>query len=128
MPTTTPVQTSRQGIWKSAPPRLDENVLVREHLLEKLDRSLLLRDPRELPRDVFFVVAPAGYGKTTLLGQWAQRTRTPVTWYHLEASDDDPVTLLRGLVAALRAKAPRSVWQVERLLGQPHAEALSTAE
>jgi LuxR family transcriptional regulator, maltose regulon positive regulatory protein len=35
------------------------------------------------------IVAPAGYGKTTLLAQWAERTRRPVLWVDLEPEDDD---------------------------------------
>jgi LuxR family transcriptional regulator, maltose regulon positive regulatory protein len=35
------------------------------------------------------IVAPSGYGKTTLLAQWAERTRRPVLWVDLEPEDDD---------------------------------------
>ena len=35
------------------------------------------------------IVAPAGYGKTTLLYQWAERDRRPVLWIDLEPEDDD---------------------------------------
>jgi LuxR family maltose regulon positive regulatory protein len=39
------------------------------------------------------IVAPAGYGKTTLLAQWADRDRRPVFWVDLEPEDDDPEIL-----------------------------------
>jgi LuxR family transcriptional regulator, maltose regulon positive regulatory protein len=35
------------------------------------------------------IVAPAGYGKTTLLYQWAERDPRPVLWIDLEPEDDD---------------------------------------
>jgi LuxR family maltose regulon positive regulatory protein len=35
------------------------------------------------------LVAPAGFGKTTLLAQWAERDRRPVLWIDLEPEDDD---------------------------------------
>ena len=35
------------------------------------------------------IVAPAGFGKTTLLAQWAERDRRPVVWIDLEPEDDD---------------------------------------
>ena len=35
------------------------------------------------------IVAPAGFGKTTLLAQWAERDRRPVLWIDLEPEDDD---------------------------------------
>ncbi|HKD95698.1 MAG TPA: LuxR C-terminal-related transcriptional regulator [Gaiellaceae bacterium] len=39
------------------------------------------------------LVAPAGFGKTTLLAQWAERDRRPVVWIDLEPEDDDPEIL-----------------------------------
>jgi len=39
------------------------------------------------------IVAPAGFGKTTLLAQWAERDRRPVMWLDLEPEDDDPEIL-----------------------------------
>ena len=39
------------------------------------------------------VVAPAGWGKTTLLGQWVRRldTACAVAWVSLDETDDEPV-------------------------------------
>ena len=49
---------------------------------------------------VVCVVAPAGYGKTTLLSQWAeQRGRT--AWVSLDERDNDPEILLACAAAAL---------------------------
>ncbi|HEV2931286.1 MAG TPA: hypothetical protein VGW74_21600 [Propionibacteriaceae bacterium] len=45
------------------------------------------------------VVAPAGYGKTTLLAQWAERTGRPVAWVAVDQHDNDPVVLLSDLAA-----------------------------
>ena len=47
------------------------------------------------------LVAPPGYGKTTVLAQWAAREPRPVAWLTLDALDNDPVILVRYLVAAL---------------------------
>ncbi|HEX6662688.1 MAG TPA: LuxR C-terminal-related transcriptional regulator [Gaiellaceae bacterium] len=47
------------------------------------------------------VVAPAGYGKTTLLAQWAERDGRRFAWVTLDARDNDPVVLLRHISAAL---------------------------
>jgi LuxR family maltose regulon positive regulatory protein len=52
------------------------------------------------------VVAPAGYGKTTLLAQWAARDDRWFAWIALDRRDNDPVVLLRHLAAALDALAP----------------------
>ncbi len=50
---------------------------------------------------MFSVAAPAGYGKTTLLAQWAARDERPFAWVSLERRDDDPVALLTYVAAAL---------------------------
>jgi LuxR family transcriptional regulator, maltose regulon positive regulatory protein len=52
------------------------------------------------------VVAPAGYGKTTLLSQWAARDARPFAWLTLDDRDNDPVVLLRHIAAALSHEEP----------------------
>src|SRR5206468_10424552 len=52
------------------------------------------------------VVAPAGYGKTTLLSQWADRDARPFAWVTLDDRDNDPVVLLRHIAAALSRDKP----------------------
>ena len=47
------------------------------------------------------VAAPAGYGKTTLLAQWAERDARPFAWVTIDERDNDPVVLLRHVAAAL---------------------------
>ena len=47
------------------------------------------------------VCAPAGYGKTTLLRQWAAADDRPVAWLTLDDGDNDPALLLGYLTAAL---------------------------
>jgi LuxR family transcriptional regulator, maltose regulon positive regulatory protein len=50
---------------------------------------------------VVSVVAPPGYGKTTLLEQWAERFGPRVAWVSCERSDNDPVALWNGILGAL---------------------------
>jgi LuxR family maltose regulon positive regulatory protein len=47
------------------------------------------------------VVAPAGYGKTTVLAQWAAKDARPFAWLSIDRRDNDPVVLLRHLAAAV---------------------------
>ena len=49
------------------------------------------------------VTAPAGFGKTTLLSQWAQATPRPVVWVTLDPLDEDPGRLTRVLADAVAA-------------------------
>lgn len=46
------------------------------------------------------VTAPAGYGKSTMLAEWAATERRGVAWASLDESDDDPAALLRLLATA----------------------------
>ena len=52
------------------------------------------------------VVAPAGYGKTTLLAQWAARDSRTFAWVTVDERDNDPVVLLRHIAAALDRDEP----------------------
>src|SRR5512132_4190083 len=52
------------------------------------------------------VVAPAGYGKTTLLARWAEADQRPFAWVALDGRDDDAVVLLRYIATAIHRVAP----------------------
>jgi LuxR family maltose regulon positive regulatory protein len=79
-------------------PVLRPDLVARPRLLARLD---LGRQPRLL-----LVSAPAGFGKTTLLGQGLAATAgtdTHVAWLSLDEDDNDPRRFLEHLVAALQA-------------------------
>ena len=61
------------------------------------------------------VVAPAGYGKTTLLAQWAARDTRPFAWVTLDERDNDPIVLLRHVAAALEVAEPLEARLVDAL-------------
>jgi LuxR family maltose regulon positive regulatory protein len=73
------------------PPRVD--IIQRESLLEKLDRSH--------GRKLTVVSAPAGFGKTTLLSNWASNQELPLIWYSLDEGDNDAHRFLLHFVYAL---------------------------
>jgi LuxR family maltose regulon positive regulatory protein len=52
------------------------------------------------------LVAPPGYGKTTLLAQWAERRGGRVAWVTVDRRDNDPVVLLSYIAAALHRIEP----------------------
>jgi LuxR family maltose regulon positive regulatory protein len=74
-------------------PRPRPGLLARARLLERLDRGMA--------RELTLVCAPAGFGKTSLLGDWARHSRRTVAWLSLDAGDDDPVRFWRYVAAAL---------------------------
>jgi LuxR family maltose regulon positive regulatory protein len=75
------------------PPPSGRHAIRRARLLRRLDGSGGSK--------VVMVTAPAGYGKTTLLAQWAEADPRPVAWLQLERDDDDPVRLTRDVAFAL---------------------------
>ncbi|MEU5527034.1 LuxR C-terminal-related transcriptional regulator [Micromonospora chersina] len=81
-----------------SPAALPEPVLVRPRLLDRLDRGVA--------GPVTLVLAPAGWGKTTLLAGWARAVRgePPPAWVTVEAGDTGE-RLWAYLAAALRAAA-----------------------
>jgi LuxR family maltose regulon positive regulatory protein len=70
---------------------------VRERLVERLVSE---------PSPVVTVVAPAGYGKTTLLRQWMERDLRPFAWVRLHPDADDPTVFLSYVAVALDRVEP----------------------
>src|SRR3954452_20198948 len=62
------------------------------------------------------IVAEAGFGKTTLLADWARHTTRQTTWYRLEPDDRDWLTFIRHLVAGGREMDPEFASETFRLL------------
>ena len=52
------------------------------------------------------VIAPPGYGKTTLLAKWAEADPRPFAWVALDGRDDDPVVFLRYIAGAIHGIEP----------------------
>src|SRR3954463_1856177 len=63
-----------------------------------------LSDPGGPP--LVSLVAPAGYGKTTLLCDWAERDGRPFAWVTLDDQDNDPACLEASVGLAMERVAP----------------------
>jgi DNA-binding SARP family transcriptional activator len=90
-------------------PVLRESTLPRARLLEWMDQHA---DQR-----VRMLVAEAGYGKTTLLADWARRTIRPVRWLKLDPSDAEWALFIGYLIAAFQEGSPEFGAATLRLLG-----------
>ena len=102
----------------AGPERADRGVgeafdLVASKLLHPLVRPgtvrrsvLLERLANGDARRLVSVAAPAGYGKTTLLSQWAARGGQAFAWVSVEEPDNDPKVLLTYVAEALDAVEP----------------------
>ena len=69
-------------------------------------RRLLTFIHTHLDRKLILISAPAGYGKTTLLTDFAHDVDLPVCWYTLDPFDRDLEVFLEHLVAAIAARFP----------------------
>lgn len=98
------------------PPARDRAV-ERPRLLERLD-GLRGADARAA-----LLCAPAGSGKTTLVGQWLGRQELPAAWLALDERDNLPARFFAYLLAALQAVAPGAGRQARPLLELPGASA-----
>src|SRR3954451_17336503 len=90
-----PVEILESKLYK---PTVRPGVVPRPQLLAGL------RAAREVP--TVAVVAPAGYGKTTLLALWAEADDRPFAWLSLDPHDNDPIVLLTHLAVALDRVSP----------------------
>jgi LuxR family maltose regulon positive regulatory protein len=75
------------------PPHLRKRTLRRDRLLRRLAQSA------DVP--LILVVAPAGYGKTTLLSHWVGADQRSVGWLTVDEADDDPSRLVTSIALAL---------------------------
>src|SRR5689334_18229095 len=72
-----------------------------------VSRSLLIGQlTRDDSRPIVSVVAPPGYGKTTLLSQWAEHDGRTTAWVSVDERDNDPKVLLSYVAEALDAVQP----------------------
>jgi LuxR family maltose regulon positive regulatory protein len=79
---------------------LDAKISVPELQDGLVSRADLVERARGSQRSIIGVTAPAGYGKSTLLTEWAQSEDRPVAWVSLDRFDDDPNALLAVLASA----------------------------
>lgn len=98
------------ALSKITAPVLPSTILHRETLVTRLRESITAEQP-DLAGGVahhklILVCAPAGYGKTTLLADFAQSTDVCCCWYFLDQSDTDGYTFLSGLLTSIRHRFP----------------------
>jgi LuxR family maltose regulon positive regulatory protein len=79
---------------------LDAKLSVPQSLPHSVSRAPLIETARASDCRVVGVTAPPGYGKSTLLVEWAQAEDRRVAWMSLDRLDDDPGALLTLLASA----------------------------
>src|SRR5215210_6530317 len=102
----TPILTTKLYV---PPPR--PHAVLRPRLTGRLNEGL--------HRKLTLISAPAGFGKTTLLGEWVAGCERPAAWLSLDEADSDPTRFLAYLVAALQTIAPNIAEGVLGMLQSP---------
>lgn len=86
-------------LTKVMPPQVGEDILPRPQLLERLVRAVM-------ERRLTLISAPAGSGKTVTAASLQGAAELPLVWLTLDEDDDDLVSFMWLLAAALRRRFP----------------------
>ncbi|QBD76666.1 hypothetical protein EPA93_11890 [Ktedonosporobacter rubrisoli] len=89
---------------KLQPPRLPSSLVARPRLLARLDSAL--------ERKLTLLVAPAGFGKTTIVNQWLHERQacnwsSSLAWVSLDRDENDLIRFWRSIITACQAFQPR---------------------
>lgn len=90
-------------------PRIASSVVARPQLVEQLGA------PSHPP--LVLVLAPAGYGKTTLVASWIRDSAKPHAWLSLDEHDNDLPVFLAYMTAAICGLFPHACTGTLELLG-----------
>ena len=89
-------------------------LVSRRRLFEALDQGLA--------RKVTIVSAPAGFGKTTLVGEWIKQRNVPTAWISLDDNDNDPIRFLSYFIKALQTLNTKIGETALEILQSPQAQ------
>ncbi|GCE22207.1 BTAD domain-containing putative transcriptional regulator [Dictyobacter kobayashii] len=99
------MSVSEQGLIrrrrKIIPPTLPR-IVHRQSLVTELQQALEGTTSTSMGCKLVLLCAPAGYGKTTLLADFARQCSLTCCWYFLDHTDTDKTTFLRTLFESIR--------------------------
>ena len=75
-------------------PKLRSKVVVRSKLIDQLNKNVDYK--------LTLISAPTGFGKSTLISEWASNSTYPFAWISLEEKDNDLIRFLSYFIAALQ--------------------------
>lgn len=79
-------------------PQTVGTLINRSHLIKQLND--------DLNKKLTLIIAPAGYGKSTLLSEWTKSLHMNTSWVSLDANDNEPVRFWTHLIKSLNQSYP----------------------
>jgi DNA-binding SARP family transcriptional activator len=95
-------------------PVLPDDTLRRDRLFDWLEARA--------DRRVIYLVAEAGFGKTTLVADYLRRSQLRTFWYRLDEDDTDGLVFLRYLIATCQSVDPSLLRRSAALLSESSLE------
>lgn len=100
-------------------PPLRSGLVLRHQLHAKLDANVTASN--DFMHKLTLVSAPAGFGKSTLIANWAHGQRDSndqigYCWVSLDQGDNEPIRFWSYVVAALRTTAPDFAMSIQTIL------------
>lgn len=96
---------------KIARPQPRPKLVARPHLTTFLDQGHA--------GGITLITAPAGYGKTTLVASWLERSDRPTAWLSLKEEDNDPAVFCSHFIAAMRSAIPGFGRSIKAMMHPP---------
>lgn len=93
---------------KARRPKIANDIVPRPHLVEMLKLGL--------DRPLIMVVAPAGYGKSTLVSSWLAKSDYPSAWLTLDETDNDLGSFLSSFIVVLNQVLPDACQSTKDIL------------
>ena len=94
------------------------NLVPRLSLVERLNEGLR--------RKLVLVSAPAGFGKTTLLGEWIAASGRSAAWLSLDEADNDPARFWSHFIASLQTLFPDIGVEQQNALQSPQLPSIES--
>ena len=99
-------------------PSARSKIVARPHLVKQLNEGI--------HKKLSLISTPAGFGKTTLLGEWLASFSRPVAWLSLDEADNDLTRFFSYLIAALQTVSEDIGISAKRLLQSPDPPPFAT--
>ncbi|QTH41380.1 hypothetical protein J4772_28135 [Cohnella sp. LGH] len=101
-------------------PHKRQDSVPRPRLMRKLDEGLEAK--------LTLISASAGYGKTTVLSEWARQSGIAVAWVSLDKQDDEWISFWTYVTSSIRGQAPGFAQTFMPLLAKGPSSSFASSE